>query len=139
MGGTGDGSRVWFDPVGVRIEPGQAVRWVNRDPGNAHTATAYHPGNFDKPRRIPQAATPWNSDYLLPEEAFEVTLTEPGVYDFFCVPHEHAGMVGRIVVGSPHPPGWTDGPGAAEGIPQIALRGFPTVDEIMKKGLVRRV
>jgi plastocyanin len=139
MQGRADGSRVWFDPVGVLIEPGQTIRWINRDPGNAHTATAYHPGNFDKPRRIPQAAAAWDSDYLLPEEGFEVTLSQPGVYDYFCVPHEHAGMVGRIVVGSPQPPGWTDGATTVQGIPEIALQSFPSIDEIMSKGLVRRV
>jgi plastocyanin len=139
MEGRGDGSRVWFDPIGVLIEPGQTVRWVNRDAGNAHTTTAYHSGNFGKPRRIPAAAAAWNSDYLLPEEVFEVTLTEPGVYDYFCVPHEHAGMVGRIIVGSAQPPGWTNDAEAAEGIPEIALQGFPSIDEIMRKGTVRRV
>jgi hypothetical protein len=27
------------------------------------------------------------------------------VYDYFCIPHEHAGMVGRIVVGEATGPG----------------------------------
>ena len=27
--------------------------------------------------------------------------TVTGVYDYFCIPHEEAGMVGRIIVGSP--------------------------------------
>ena len=30
-----------------------------------------------------------------------MTFTVEGVYDYYCVPHEHAGMVGRIVVGTP--------------------------------------
>jgi plastocyanin len=138
MTGRSDGSRVWFDPVGLVVEPGQTVRWVNRDNVNSHTSTAYHPANFDKPRRLPEAAAPWDSDYLLPGEAFEVTLTEPGVYDYFCVPHEHAGMVGRIVVGSAQPQGWSDGPGARDGIPDVALRGFPAVEDILQKRVVRR-
>ena len=138
MTGRPDGSRVWFDPVGVLVEPGQTIRWVNLDSVNSHTSTAYHPANFDKPRRLPENATPWDSDYLLPGEAFEVTLTQPGVYDFFCVPHEHAGMVGRIVVGSAQPQGWSDGPDARDGIPEIALQGFPTLNEIMRKRVVRR-
>ena len=37
----------------------------------------------------------------MPGESFAVELTEPGVYDYYCIPHEHAGMVGRIVVGGP--------------------------------------
>ena len=39
-----------------------------------------------------------DSGYLLPDEEFSLTLTRSGAYDYFCIPHEHAGMVGRIVV-----------------------------------------
>ena len=46
MQGNTDGSHVWFDPVGLRIEPGQTIRWINLDPGNSHTATAYHPNEL---------------------------------------------------------------------------------------------
>lgn len=141
MQGRPDGSHVWFDPVGVRLDPGQTVLWINLDPGNSHTATAYHPANFDRPRRIPDRAKPWNSDYLLPNETFAVTLTQPGVYDFYCVPHEHAGMVGRIIVGAPEPRGWSTGPdgtGGDNALPEAAMNGFPPVDEIMRKGIVRR-
>src|SRR3954470_11287339 len=98
MRGNADGSKVWFDPMGVLVQPGQTIRWTNRDPGNAHTTTAYYPKNFEHPRRIPEGAEPWNSDCLLPNETFSVTLTVEGVYDYFCIPHEHAGMVGRIIV-----------------------------------------
>ena len=134
MAGRGDGSHVWFDPVGVLVQPGQTVRWTNREPGNVHTATAYHPANFDRPLRIPGAAIPWDSDYLMPGEVFAVELTEPGVYDYYCVPHEHAGMVGRIVVGRPGP----DAGGRPVGdLPEIALAGFPSVEAILRQGAVR--
>jgi plastocyanin len=137
MQGNSDGSQVWFDPIGIHVEPGATIKWTNLDPGNSHTATAYHPRNFNRPLRIPQAAEPWNSDYLLPHEEFSVTLTIEGVYDFFCIPHEHAGMVGRIVVGRPgdaRPPVTQEG---AEPVPEIALRAFPSVDEIVSRRLVR--
>jgi len=49
--------------------------------------------------RIPEAAQLWDSKYLLPAHTFEITLTMGGVYDYFCLPHEIAGMVGRIIVG----------------------------------------
>ena len=140
MQGNADGSHVWFDPVGLRIEPGQTIRWINLDPGNSHTATAYHPKNFERPRRIPEGADPWDSNYLLPDESFSVTLPVEGVYDFFCVPHEHAGMVGRIIVGQPgRSPLDSLSAQAAGGepIPEIALRAFPSVDEIMRRGVVR--
>jgi plastocyanin len=132
MLGNTDGSHVWFDPVGLRVEPGQTVRWVNFDPGNSHTATAYHPKNFERPQRIPEGAEPWNSDYLLPHESFAVTLTVEGVYDFFCIPHEHAGMVGRIVVGAAP---MTDPPYAGDA--SEALKSLPSVREIMSSGRVR--
>ena len=37
------GEEVWFDPIGVRIEPGQTVRWVMASPGNPHTTVNGHP------------------------------------------------------------------------------------------------
>ncbi|MCJ9691392.1 hypothetical protein MOV76_07060 [Rhizobium sp. PRIMUS64] len=49
MQGRTDGSHVWFDPIGVLIKPGQMIRWINQNPGNSHTTTAYHPANFGKP------------------------------------------------------------------------------------------
>jgi plastocyanin len=140
MQGNTDGSHVWFDPIGIRIEPGQTIRWINLDPGNSHTVTAYHPNNFERPLRIPEGAQSWNSDYLLPNESFAVTLTVEGVYDFYCVPHEHAGMVGRIIVGRPDSSSASRLSAQAAGgepIPEIALRSFPSVDEIMRRGIVR--
>jgi plastocyanin len=135
MQGKADGSHVWFDPIGLHVAPGRTIRWINLDPGNSHTATAYHPKNFERPLRIPEGAEPWNSDYLLPNESFSVTLGVEGVYDFFCIPHEHAGMVGRIVVGQP---GNLAHGFAEQALPDIALQAFPSVDDIMQKGIVRR-
>jgi plastocyanin len=142
MQGNTDGSHVWFDPIGLRIEPGQTIRWINLDPGNSHTATAYHPKNFECPLRIPESAEPWHSDYLLPNESFSVTLTAEGVYDFFCAPHEHAGMVGRIIVDQPVRSSAASLAAQAAGgepIPESALRALPSVDEIMRQGVVRGV
>ena len=136
MQGKADGSHVWFDPIGLHVEPGQTIRWINLDPGNSHTATAYHPKNFDHPLRMPEGAEPWNSDYLLPSETFAVTLKVEGVYDFFCIPHEHAGMVGRIIVGRPGSP--PPGGSVAQALPDLALQAFPSVDEIIQRGIVRR-
>ncbi|HEX5078869.1 MAG TPA: plastocyanin/azurin family copper-binding protein [Geminicoccaceae bacterium] len=139
MQGRPDGSRVWFDPVGILIAPGQTIRWTNRDAGNVHTTTSYNPENFDRPLRMPAAARPWDSGYLMPDETFSVTFTEKGVYDYYCVPHEHAGMVGRIVVGAPDAQAWMAAGGAEGDMPEVALQAFPAVEEIMAKGAVRRV
>ena len=104
-----EGAHVGFDPIGLRVMPGTVVRWVVE--ANVHTATAYHPVNGGHPLRIPEQAEPWDLDYLVePGQAFEVMLTAEGVYDYFCTPHEVAGMVGRIIVGRPGGPG-TQSPG----------------------------
>lgn len=139
MRGDADGSRVWFDPLGIRIAPGQTLTWVNRDKGNAHTSTAYCPEIDGRPRRIPAAAEPWDSGYLLPDARFSVTFTEPGVYDYYCVPHEHAGMVGRIVVGDAGEADWGSiaPDGGLEPLPEVALTNFPSVADILRDGLVR--
>jgi plastocyanin len=133
MSGNADGSLVWFDPIGLLIQPGQTVRWTNRDAGNSHTATAYHPDNDAHPLRIPAGAKSWHSDYLLPDQSFSVVLTQPGVYDYFCVPHEHAGMVGRIVVAGGDQP--MSAP-VSGGIPEIAEKAFPSVEDILRNGRV---
>lgn len=138
------GSRVWFDPVGVFVEPGTTIRWIARE--NVHTATAYHPTNGRHSLRIPEGAKPWDSGFLVnPGDRFDVLLTVAGVYDFFCMPHEAAGMVGRIVVGG------TGGPGARpydyfEGdtgtgdwlpVPSVAQRTFPGIERILRDKTVR--
>ena len=133
MSGNADGSKVWFDPIGLVVQPGQTIRWTNKDPGNAHTSTAYHPDNDAHPLRIPQGAQSWNSDYLLPDQSFSVVLTEPGIYDYFCVPHEHAGMVGRIIVAGGAQP--IPAPSSG-GIPDVAEKAFPSVEDIIREGRV---
>lgn len=137
MMGTPGGARVWFRPIGLLIEVGQTVRWTNRDPGNSHTATAYHPSLYKKAQRIPDGAKPWDSGFLLPKESFSLTFTVPGVYDYYCLPHEHAGMVGRIIVGQPEPAGWQTRPDAGRGMPDIALKTFPAIERIMREKVVQ--
>lgn len=38
-----------------------------------------------------------------PGRSFEYTFDEAGVYDYFCIPHEHRAMVGSVLVGRPDP------------------------------------
>lgn len=137
------GSKVWFDPVGVLVEPGTTIRWVVKE--NVHTTTAYHPKNDHHPLRIPEGAKPWDSGYLVnPGNRFEVTLTVPGVYDYYCMPHEAAGMVGRIIVGRPLGPGaepfdyWTGRPGTDgwRHVPDAARKAFPSIARILAEHAV---
>ena len=138
------GSRVWFDPIGLFVNPGTTVRWLVLH--NVHTTTAYHPTNDHHALRIPEAATPWDSGYLVnPGDHFDVTLTVPGVYDYYCMPHEEAGMVGRIVVGEASGPGaepfdyWVGAPGTGgwRHLPAAARQALPSVARIMAERRVR--
>ncbi|MFC5486510.1 hypothetical protein [Microvirga aerilata] len=58
MVGNADGSQVWFDPIGLHVEPSRTIRWTNLDTGNSHTATAYHPNNFERPCASPKVPNP---------------------------------------------------------------------------------
>jgi plastocyanin len=141
---TPDGNRVYFDPVGIHISPGQKVRWVQES--GYHSTTAYHPSNDNHELRIPEGAEPWDSGILQTHEpekgsTFEHTFTQEGVYDYFCRPHEAVGMVGRIVVGPP-----LEGPGTRpfnyapqkgwRPVPPEAQREFPPINLILDKGVV---
>ncbi len=142
---SADGSEVYFDPIGLRIQPGDIVRWIQIR--GYHSSTAYHPANGDHELRIPEAAESWDSDVLLAQypakgSTFEHLFSVPGVYDYFCKPHEAAGMVGRLVVGEP-----VSGPGTKpfgyaperhwKPVPLAAQRQFPPVERIMAEGSVR--
>jgi plastocyanin len=135
---------VAFDPIGLRIRPGRRIRWIN-DSDNVHTATAYHPANDRHPLRIPSAAKPWNSGYLMHRgDSFSLKLTVEGVYDYYCKPHEAAGMVGRIIVAEPgkvDPMVFETYPAESgrpewKKVPEAALRNFPPVEMILRKGRV---
>jgi len=134
------GSHVWFDPIGLYVDPGTTVRWIARE--NVHTATAYHPRNAHHSLRIPERAVPWDSGFLVhPGDHFDVRLTVPGVYDYFCAPHEAAGMVGRIVVGRSDGPGaqpfdyWVGRPGTGDWlhVPDAARKNFPSVARVLSE------
>lgn len=136
------GAHVTFDPIGLLVSPGTSVRWICD--ANVHTTTAYHPRNARHSLRIPSAAEPWDSDYLLPGQRFEVTLTVEGVYDYFCTPHEMAGMVGRIIVGTAggagaEPFDYFKGMPEAKDwlpVPLAAQRTFPPIARILREGVV---
>jgi plastocyanin len=138
------GSTVWFDPVGVFVQPGATIRWIVRE--NVHTTTAYHPKNGNHSLRIPEGAEPWDSGFLVnPGDHFDVTLAVPGVYDFFCIPHEAAGMVGRIIVGEATGPGakpfdYFKESAGAEGwlaVPTAAQQKLPGIERILRERIVR--
>lgn len=134
MRGSPRGERIWFTPIGLAIAPGTRIHFVNCDLGNSHTATAYHPDLFSRQQRIPIAAEPFHSGFLLPGESFEITLTVPGVYDYYCLPHEKAGMVGRIVVGTPLNPSFQGQAKDNGSLPEAVLFNLHRADKILTTG-----
>jgi len=95
-----------FSPAVVWVEAGATVTWdIAKE---AHSATAYN-SNYDKPMRMPKEAKPFDSGTLSEGKTFEHTFETPGVYNYFCRPHEGLGMVGLVIVKGPQ-----GGPGLSE-------------------------
>lgn len=76
---------------------------------------------------------------------YAVTLTVEGVYDYFCIPHERAGIVGRIIVGKATGPGaepfdYLKGMPQAAGwlaVPEVAQKALPSIATILSQKVVR--
>lgn len=124
---------VWdffFDPPGLLIQPKETVEWVFREiTVDGHTVTAYHPQNFRHELRIPETAQPFDSGIRdTVSDTFSLALDVLGVYDYFCLPHEFFGMVGRLIVKEPVGPGTQP---VSVGLPEAAQKVMPSLEEIM--------
>ncbi|WP_435100798.1 plastocyanin/azurin family copper-binding protein [Halarchaeum sp. P4] len=99
-----EGSEFLFDPVGLYVEKGDWVRWVNVS--GSHSTTAYDPSNPNaEVRLIPEGAKAWDSGTYQEQGAtFDYQFQVEGTYDYYCIPHKTLGMVGRVVCGSPGGP-----------------------------------
>lgn len=86
-----------FDPVVVQLNPGDVIQFVIRE--GLHTVTAYHPENR-RPQRIPASAKSFDSGLMEQGDQWFLTISEKGVYDYFCLPHEKMGHAGRIIAGA---------------------------------------
>jgi len=74
-----------FDPAAVQISPETTVTWEWTGRGSSHNVVD-NGGAFE-------------SDYYLEAgSTFEYTFTEPGVYKYYCTPHQTQGMLGVIEV-----------------------------------------
>lgn len=129
---TADGEN-HFEPHVVRVVPGGTVTFTLES--GTHSATAYASDN-DKPQRIPEDATAWDSGTMNEQGAtFEHTFETEGVYDYYCSPHESLGMVGSVVVGDPS---LDDQPGLAEpqdGLPDDARSKIQSLNERVTESL----
>ena len=117
-----------FDPVAIRIAPGDTITWFQI--ADLHSTTAYHPTNQQHELRIPAKAKPWDSGILGTGGrglTFSQKFDVEGVYDYFCLPHEFLGMVGRFFVGKPDAGGPASKP-ITQGIPQAGQKVLPSID-----------
>jgi len=88
---------ICFDPMVIRVDPGQRVTWTNRE-SIAHTVTG--------------PAGLWGSvGQLADGESVSQVFDIPGIYPYACL--LHPGMIGAVVVGN----------GGAPGGPVTAARG----------------
>ena len=89
-----DAFRMYFAPRNLRIEPGDTVRWVNREAIDHNVMT--YPDGF------PADANGFESPYLTQaEETWSQTFEHPGLYEYHCLPHLIMGMHGSVQVGDP--------------------------------------
>jgi plastocyanin len=115
-----------FDPDELPIEPGDTVVWETVG-SVGHSVTAYEDG-------IPEEADYFASGGFDTEDAardsypegdvgsgesYEHTFEVEGTYDYFCIPHEGAGMLGTINVGTGDD-GADDGGGVIPSVPERA-------------------
>lgn len=116
--GPGLGIEFYFDPVALRVNPGDIVEFQMQV--GHHAIVSYHPDN-DRQRRIPESADSFASPMLggagnefepdtEPSSGLDdldrggksqkwyYRFEEEGVYDIYCPSHEQFGMVMRMIV-----------------------------------------
>lgn len=91
-------NRLRFLPDTVRVRVGETVEWRNTS-DLLHTVTADPERAFRADNvRLPDGADPFDSGDLAPGAVFRHTFSVRGTYQYTCVPHEPAGMVGVVIV-----------------------------------------
>ncbi len=73
----------FFDPSSITVKVGTTVIWRNNGQ-QVHDVHA-RDGSFDSP-------------LLNPGNTFTFTFTKPGLYRYYCIPHEGDGMIGQVEV-----------------------------------------
>jgi plastocyanin len=102
-----DMNAVAFDPESLTIQQGDTVAWTHAG-GEAHSVSAYEDS-------IPEAASYWASGdfdsesaaregwengvgYVQSGQSYVRTFETTGTHEYFCIPHEAAGMEGKVIV-----------------------------------------
>ncbi|ELZ82916.1 halocyanin hcpH [Haloferax larsenii JCM 13917] len=99
---------VAFDPPTVTIEVGDEVVWRNTS-SRGHTVTAYESvlpdgadffasGGFEDEETARTAYSNSLGGLIDSGDEYAYTFDVPGEYEYLCIPHEQAGMVGTVVV-----------------------------------------
>ncbi|MDY6765654.1 MAG: plastocyanin/azurin family copper-binding protein [Halobacteria archaeon] len=94
-----------FDPKSTRVKKGGTVRWINES-NVPHTVTAYADkmpenadyfasGGFNTEK---EARQNMKKGFIEPNQSYQHTFGVSGIYEYFCIPHEGSGMVGKIEV-----------------------------------------
>ncbi|MDZ7701324.1 MAG: plastocyanin/azurin family copper-binding protein [Halobacteriales archaeon] len=99
-----------FDPADIEVSAGTTVVWENVG-GVGHSVTAYEDelpdgaayfasGGFDSEEaaRDNYAVGDADAGDVLGGESYSHTFETAGTYEYFCIPHESAGMVGTVTV-----------------------------------------
>ena len=115
--GNGDGGGQSYDvgmtaqafrPYEVTVSAGDEVVWKNTSVRN-HSVTAYAQsipdaaayfasGGFESEKAARRAWRDGLGGVLRNGDTYAHTFESPGRYDYFCIPHEQAGMVGTVIV-----------------------------------------
>ena len=72
-----------FSPQEIRIKAGESVKWINAEKRTSHSVL------FPAENGI-------ESERLFPDESWQRTFKQPGVYKYRCGPHEE--MTGTVIV-----------------------------------------
>lgn len=91
---TSDDGEYYFDPIGLHVQPGDTIQWTIES--GSHNTVSYD-------ERIPESAETWNTE-IISDGSHELVAETEGTYDYYCMPHQTLGMIGRFVVGEPSGP-----------------------------------
>lgn len=97
-----------FRPDSLTVQPGTTVEFRNTS-SHTHTVTAFQDaypddaeyfasGGYGSEQAATDAWEDGGSGGLSQGDSFEHTFEFVGTYDYYCIPHRDAGMVGEIVV-----------------------------------------
>ncbi|MFB6223323.1 MAG: plastocyanin/azurin family copper-binding protein [Haloarcula sp.] len=97
-----------YEPEQIQVAAGTTVTFENVG-SIGHTVTAYEDkipdgaayfasGGFDSEQAAKDGYSSGQKGNIPESESYEVTLETTGTYEYYCIPHEMNGMVGKIKV-----------------------------------------